>query len=427
MVGLVFVLVYLVCGIFFFFIFCVFGELVFYCFLSGSFVFYVREFFGEKVVYVVGWMYFVNWVMIGIVDIIVVVLYMYYWGVFGDVLQWVFVFGVLVIVGIMNMIGVKWFVEMEFWFVLVKVLVIVVFFVVGIIFFGLGKLLDGNVIGFYLIIDNGGFFLYGFLLVLVLVQGVVFVFVFIELVGIVVGECKDLEIMVLKVINSVIWCIGLFYVGLVVLLVLFLLWNVYQVGQSLFVIFFLKLGVLYIGSVMNIVVLIVVFFSFNLGFYSIGCILCLMLMGGFVLKFMLKMSCYYVFYVGILVMLGVYVVGVFFNYLVLFQVFEIVFNVVLLGIIVFWGFIVVCQMCLCKVIKEGKVVKVSFRMLGVLFIFWLMLLFLFSVLVLMVFDYLNGIYIIGLILLLVVLLVVGWFGVCKCVYEIYSMVLMLRK
>ncbi len=39
--------------------------------------------------------------------------------------QWVFALGALAIVGTMNMIGVKWFAEMEFWFALVKVLAIV--------------------------------------------------------------------------------------------------------------------------------------------------------------------------------------------------------------------------------------------------------------------------------------------------------------
>lgn len=85
MAGFVLVLVYLICGLFSFFILRVLGELVLYRFFSGSFVFYVREFLGEKVVYVVGWMYFINWAMTGIVDIIVVVLYMYYWGAFGGV------------------------------------------------------------------------------------------------------------------------------------------------------------------------------------------------------------------------------------------------------------------------------------------------------------------------------------------------------
>ena len=59
-----------------------------------------------------------------------------------------------------------------------------------------------------------------------------FAFASIELVGTAAGECKDPQTMVPKAINSVIWRIGLFYVGSVVLLVLLLPWNAYQAGQS---------------------------------------------------------------------------------------------------------------------------------------------------------------------------------------------------
>ena len=221
MAGPALALVYLVCGIFSFFILRALGELVLHRPSSGSFVSYAREFLGEKAAYVAGWMYFVNWAMTGIVDITAVALYMHYWGAFGDVPQWVFALGALAIVGTMNMIGVKWFAEMEFWFALVKVLAIVVFLVVGTVFLGSGKPLDGNATGFHLITDNGGFFPHGLLPALVLVQGVVFAFASIELVGTAAGECKDPQTMVPKAINSVIWRIGLFYVGSVVLLVLF--------------------------------------------------------------------------------------------------------------------------------------------------------------------------------------------------------------
>ena len=339
----------------------------------------------------------------------------------------VFALGALAIVGTMNMIGVKWFAEMEFWFALVKVLAIVAFLVVGTIFLGSGKPLDGNATGFHLITDNGGFFPHGLLPALVLVQGVVFAFASIELVGTAAGECKDPETMVPKAINSVIWRIGLFYVGSVVLLVLLLPWNAYQAGQSPFVTFFSKLGVPYIGSVMNIVVLTAALSSLNSGLYSTGRILRSMSMGGSAPKFMSKMSRHHVPYAGILATLGVYVVGVFLNYLVPSQVFEIVLNVASLGIIASWGFIVVCQMRLRKAIKEGKAAKVSFRMPGAPFTSWLTLLFLFSVLVLMAFDYPNGTYTIGSIPLLAVLLVAGWFGVRKRVHEIHSTAPTLRK
>ncbi len=170
--------------------------------------------------------------------------------------------------------------------------------------------------------------------------------------------------MVPKAINSVIWRIGLFYVGSVVLLVLLLPWNAYRAGQSPFVTFFSKLGVPYIGSVMNIVVLTAALSSLNSGLYSTGRILRSMSMGGSAPKFMSKMSRHHVPYAGIPATLGVYVVGVFLNYLVPSQVFEIVLNVASLGIIASRGFIVVCQMRLRKAIKEGKAAKVSFRMPG---------------------------------------------------------------
>ncbi|MBP2167815.1 L-asparagine permease [Erwinia toletana] len=410
--------VYLVCGIFSFFILRALGELVLHRPSSGSFVSYAREFLGEKASYVAGWMYFVNWAMTGIVDITAVALYMHYWGAFGDVPQWVFALGALAIVGTMNMIGVKWFAEMEFWFALVKVLAIVVFLVVGTVFLGSGKVLDGNATGFHLITDNGGFFPHGLLPALVLVQGVVFAFASIELVGTAAGECKNPETVLPKAINSVIWRIGLFYVGSVVLLVLLLPWNAYQAGQSPFVTFFSKLGMPYIGSIMNIVVLSAALSSLNSGLYSTGRILRSMSMGGSAPQFMSKMSKQQVPYAGILATIAVYIIGVILNYYVPSQVFEIVLNIASLGIISSWAFIVVCQMRLRKAIKEGKADDVSFKMPWAPFTSWLTLLFLASVLVLMAFDYPNGTYTIASIPLIAVALILGWFGVRKRVNAI---------
>ena len=214
--------------------------------------------------------------------------------------------------------------------------------------------------------------------------------------------------MVPKAINSVIWRIGLFYVGSVVLLVMLLPWSAYQAGQSPFVTFFSKLGVPYIGSILNS------------GLYCTGRILRSMAMGGSAPSFMAKMSRQHVPYAGILATLVVYVVGVFLNYLVPSRVFEIVLNFASLGIIASWAFIIVCQMRLRKAIKEGKAADVSFKLPGAPFTSWLTLLFLLSVLVLMAFDYPNGTYTIAALPIIGILLVIGWFGVRKRVAEIHS-------
>lgn len=411
-------LVYLVCGIFSFFILRALGELVMHRPSSGSFVSYAREFMGEKASYVAGWMYFVNWAMTGIIDITAVAIYMHYWGAFGDVPQWVIALGALVVVGTMNMVGVKCFAEMEFWFSLVKVLAIIIFLLVGVVFLGSGKMLDGNTPGLHLITNNGGLFPHGILAACVLVQGVVFAFASIELVGTAAGECKNPKIMVPKAINSVIWRIGLFYVGSIVLLVMLLPWNAYQAGQSPFVTFFSKLGVPYIGSIMNIVVLTAALSSLNSGLYSTGRILRSMSMGGSAPKFMSKMSSQHVPYAGILATIGIYIFGVVLNYYVPTRVFEIVLNFASLGIISSWAFIVLCQLRLRKAIREGKAEDISFKLPGAPFTSWLTLLFLATVLVLMAFDYPNGTYTIASITLIAALLVIGWFGVRKRVREV---------
>lgn len=194
---------------------------------------------------------------------------------------------------------------------------------------------------------------------------------------------------------------------------LLLPWNAYQAGQSPFVTFFSKLGVPYIGSIMNIVVLTAALSSLNSGLYSTGRILRSMSMGGSAPAFMSKMSRQQVPYAGILATIGIYIIGVFLNYLVPSRVFEIVLNIASLGIISSWAFIVVCQLRLRKAIKEGRATDIHFKLPGAPFTSWLTLLFLLSVLVLMAFDYPNGTYTIAAIPVLALVLIAGWYGVRK--------------
>ncbi|MEE3660818.1 L-asparagine permease [Brenneria sp. g21c3] len=413
MAGPALALVYLTCGIFAFFILRALGELIVHRPTSGSFVSYAREFLGEKAAYAAGWMYFLNWAMTGIVDITAVALYMHYWGTFADVPQWLFALIALSLVTMMNLIGVKWFAEMEFWFALIKVAAISLFLVVGSVYLGIGTPLDGNQTGLHLITDNGGIFPHGLLPALVLMQGVIFAFAGVEMIGITAGECRNPETVLPKAVNSVIWRIGIFYVGSITLLVCLLPWNAYQAGQSPFVTFFSKLGVPYIDSIMNIVVLSAALSSLNSGLYSTGRILRSLSLGGSGPKFLSKMSRQAVPYTGILVTVSIHIIGVFLNYIVPSQVFEIVLNVASLGILSSWGFIIVCQMKLRKAISQGKASPVSFKMPWAPVTSWLTLAFLLGVLVLMAFDYPNGTWTIASLPILALMLTAGWLGLRK--------------
>ncbi|CAB3785238.1 L-asparagine permease [Paraburkholderia caffeinilytica] len=403
--------VYLVCGVFSFLILRALGELVMHRPSSGSFVSYAREFLGEKASYVAGWMYFLNWAMTGIVDITAVALYMHYWAAFSSVPQWIFALIALCIVAAMNLIGVKWFAEMEFWFALIKVAAISLFLVIGSIILGTGVHVGGHSTGVHLISENGGLFPHGLLPALVLVQGVVFAFAGVELVGTAAGECKDARKVLPRAINSVIWRIAVFYVGAVVLLVCLLPWSAYKAGQSPFVTFFGALGVPGVGSVMNVVVLSAALSSLNSGLYSTGRVLRALSMGGSAPHFLSRMSSQSVPYAGILVTVAIYIVGVVLNYFVPSSVFEIVLNVASLGILSTWGFIVVCQMKFRQAVARGEAEPVTFRMPGAPVTSWLTLAFLIGVLVLMAFDYPNGTWTVASIPVVALILVAGWYGV----------------
>ncbi|MBN8927230.1 MAG: hypothetical protein BGO51_02315 [Rhodospirillales bacterium 69-11] len=401
--------VYAVCGLFSFFILRAMGELVMHRPTSGSFVSYAREFLGERGSFIAGWMYYLNWAMAGIVDITAVALYMHYWHSLDGVPQWVFALGVVVLVVGTNLVGVKWFGEMEFWFSIVKVAALVLFLVIGTAVLGIGHPVGGQATGLHLISENGGLFPHGVLPAIVITQGVVFAYAGVELVGIAAGEAQDVHSVLPRAINSVMWRIALFYVGSVLLLVLLLPWTAYSAGTSPFVTFFRALGVPGIGTAMNIVVLTAALSSLNSGLYSTGRILRSLAMGGSAPERVSRMNVRNVPAQGILITAVIYLVGVGLNYLVPSEVFEIVLNVASLGIISTWAFILLCHLAFRRAVRRGELAAVGFRMPFAPASNWLTLAFLACVLVLMAFDYPNGTFTIAAVPALAAALAGGWF------------------
>lgn len=402
-------LVYAVCGIFAFFILRALGELAMYRTTSGSFVSYAREFLGEKASYVAGWLYFLNWAMTGIVDITAIALYFKFWPLFVDVPQWVMALGSLAVIAIMNLTSVKYFGEMEFWFSLVKVVTISAFLVVGLTLVLTATHILGHVPGLHNIAENGGIFPKGLSGTLSIVQGVVFAYAGVELIGTAAGEAKDPQKTMPRAINSVIFRIALFYVGSVILLSLLLPYTAYRAGTSPFVTVFSSLGVPYIAGVMNFVVLTAALSSLNSGLYSTGRVLRSLAMGGSAPAVLGSMSKSGIPYAGLLLTISLYLAGVYLNYLIPSEVFEDTLTVATIGIVSTWGFIIVCQMQLRKAIKRGDIAPVAFKMPFSPVSNWLTLGFLAVVLFLMVFS--SGqfmVFVFG-VPILVVLLVGGWF------------------
>ncbi|OZC73299.1 L-asparagine permease [Rhodococcus sp. 06-418-5] len=416
------VLVYALCGFFAFLILRALGELVMHRPSSGSFVSYSREFFGEKVAFAAGWLYWMNWAMTAVVDVTAVALYMNffkkYWAPLGNVDQWVFALAGLVLVLGLNLVSVKVFGELEFWFALIKVVALVTFLAIGTYYVIFGTPIDGQEPGLSVLTDNGGLIPNGLLPAIVVIQGVVFAYASIELVGTAAGETQNPEKVIPKAINTVIIRIVVFYVGSVLLLSLLLPYTAYRAGESPFVTFFGAIDVDGADAIMNLVVLTAALSSLNAGLYSTGRILHSMAVAGSAPSFAARMNKSGVPYGGIALTSVVTLLGVVLNAVVPAQAFEIVLNLAALGIISAWAVIVACQLKFWSLSRTGAVTRPAFKLFGAPYTGYATLGFLACVLVLMAFDKPVGTWTVASILLIAPMLVGGWFLCRKRIREV---------
>ncbi|MCS0636082.1 amino acid permease [Streptomyces sp. LP05-1] len=404
---------YAVCGVFAFFVVRALGELVLYRPSSGAFVSYAREFMGEKGAYTAGWLYFLNWSTTAVADITAAATYAHFWAMFSDIPQWILAMIALAVVLTANLISVKYFGEMEFWFAIIKVAALVIFMLVGIYLVVTQHEVGGHTPGLATITDSGGIFPMGMLPMLMVVQGVVFAYASVELCGVAAGETESPEKIMPKAINSIMWRVGLFYVGSVVLLALLLPYTSYSADQSPFVTVFDKLGVPGAAGVMNLVVLTAALSSLNSGLYSTGRILRSMAMSGSAPKFTGLMNKGQVPYGGILLTAGFGVLGVALNAFVPDDAFEIVLNLASIGILGTWAMIMLCSLLFWNRSKEGAVERPSYKLPWAPYTQIATLVFLATVVVLMWWGGGVGRTTVNCLPLIAAALVGGWFMVRK--------------
>lgn len=416
--GPVLPVVYAICGVFAFFILRALGELVLHRPSSGSFVSYAREFYGEKAAYISGWVYSLSWALTAIVDITAVAVYLNYWTAFSSVPQWILALAALIVVTGVNLISVKLFGELEFWFAIIKVGALVAFLLVGGIFLAGNFPVAGHQAGLSLITDHGGLLPNGLLPAVVIVQGIVFAYAGIDMIGVAAGETKDPRKIMPKAVNAVIFRIAIFYVGSTALLALLLPYNAYKAGESPFVTFFASIGVPGAGDVMNFVVLTAALSSLNAGLYSTGRIYRSMAQTGTAPKFMERMSRGGVPYGGILFTAAFTLLGVGLNAVVPKMAFEITINATALAILCTWATIILCQLKLYKLSEAGLMSRPSFRLFGAPWTSYLTLAFLAAVLVLMLFDFPIGTYTVASLAIIIPALIAGWYSVRKRVNEL---------
>jgi len=342
------------------------GELVLHRPTSGAFVSYMREFFGEKAAFVTGWLYWLNWGLTGIAELSAVGLYVQFW--LPTMPTWATVLIALAVVLIINLLSARAFGEFEFWASVLKVGAIVAFLIVGTVLV-LGKMdVGGHEAGFQNLYSNpGGFWptespymWYGPILVM---SGVVFAYAAIEMVGVAAGEMEDSEKEVPKAVNAVIYRIGIFYCGSILLLVSILPTTEYTAGTSPFVTVFERLGMSWMSALIQAILIVAAMSSLNSGLYSTGRVLRSLGMSKQAPKFTLKMSSSGVPWAGIVMTSVVFVFGAVLNFLVP-DAFELALEAAAIGVLFTWGTIFLCQLRLRKLVNLGVIPKGKFQAPG---------------------------------------------------------------
>ncbi|EQD86477.1 amino acid permease [Saccharopolyspora erythraea] len=365
------ILSYLLCGAAAFFVMRALGELVLYKPVAGSFVEYSREFIGPWAGFAAGWMYFINWAGAGIAEITAAGIYIGKW--FPDFPQWLTALICLVALLVVNVLSVKLFGELEFWFSVIKVLAIVSFLAVGLALVVTASDVGGTTAGPHNLVDHGGFMPNGLPLVLMSLQGVMFAYASLEMVGIAAGESKDPAKVMPKAINSVVWRIGVFYVGSVLLLCMVMPWTSYNGDQSPFVTVFSSLGVPWAGDLMNFVVLTAALSSCNSGLYSTGRILRSLAQRGEAPSFTERMNSRRAPYGAVLFTGAVFLVGVLLNYVVPKDAFDIATSISSLGVIATWAALLYAQTRLRSRARRGDLERPGYRMPGSPWTNWVVL------------------------------------------------------
>ncbi|MCX4823078.1 amino acid permease [Streptomyces sp. NBC_01142] len=235
---------------------------------SGSFSAYADRALGRWAGFSIGWLYWFFWVVVLAVEATAGAVILEGWV--PSVPQWAWALIVMVVLTATNLASVSSYGEFEFWFAGIKVVAIGAFVVIGLLaVFGVLPGSDNPGAGFAHLTDAGGFLPNGAGAILTGVLMVVFSFMGSEIVTLAAGESEDPRRAVTKATNSVIWRIGVFYLGSIFVVLTLLPWNDKSiVDKGSYVAALDSIGIAHAGQIMNVIVLTAVLSCLNSGLYT---------------------------------------------------------------------------------------------------------------------------------------------------------------
>ncbi|WHY66028.1 amino acid permease [Neobacillus sp. SuZ13] len=280
------VVAYLIGGLILFIIMAALGEMAL-AFPNLNVQHLVNKAFGFQVSYIVGWLYWINWVLVTVVELLAAGSFLQFW--FPTIPLWLLSFLCAVVIVGINLTQVKNYGELEFWFAGIKIIALVAFIVLGFsLLFGIIPSSVQDPLSNYT--AHGGFFPHGiggtfsaFLVVMFSYGGA-------ELIGIAVTETKDAERVLPKIIKGAVWRVIIFYILPIIIICGLMPWDKVTGVDSPFVQVFSATGLPGAAHIMNFVLLTAVLSAANSGIYATSRTLFSMAQSGVAPKGLAKLS-----------------------------------------------------------------------------------------------------------------------------------------
>ena len=360
MAGPAVLLAYLIGGAAVFMVMRALGEMAVHNPVSGSFGQYASTYLGPMAGFILGWTYAFEMIIVCLADVTAFGIYMGFW--FPEVARWVWVLGIVFLIGGLNLCNVKVFGEMEFWLSLLKVGAIVAMILggFGIMLFGIHSAGETQASGLSNLWAHGGFMPNGIGGLIASFAVVMFAFGGIEIIGITAGEAKDPQRVIPKAINAVPLRILLFYV-----LTLFVLMAIYpwpQIGSqgSPFVQIFSNLGIGSAATILNIVVISAAVSAINSDIFGAGRMMYGLAQQGQAPKGFAQLSRQGVPWMTVVVMGAALLGGVVLNYLIPENVFLLIASIATFATVWVWLMILFTQVAMRRSMTKEQVAELKF-------------------------------------------------------------------
>ncbi|EKN66015.1 amino acid permease-associated protein [Neobacillus bataviensis LMG 21833] len=349
------IVAYLIGGLLLFIIMAALGEMAL-AFPNMNVQHLVNKAFGFQVSFLVGWLYWINWIIVTVVELLAAGSFLQFW--FPSIPLWLLSFLCAVVIVGINLFQVKYYGELEFWFAGIKIIALVAFIILGcFLLFGMIPSTIEDPFSNYT--AHGGFFPHGlggtfsaFLVVMFSYGGA-------ELIGVAVTETKDAERVLPKIIKGAVWRVIIFYIFPILIICGMMPWDKVTGADSPFVQVFSSTGLPGAAHIMNFVLLTAVLSAANSGIYATSRTLFSMAQSGVAPKGLAKLSNKGIPLTGIMITSVCIVAGVYLAYLTPSQVISYLMTIPGFTVMIIWISICAAQLKLRPLYKNQPAFKVK--------------------------------------------------------------------